>query len=55
MGEKKGSGLGIVGFDTYEFVVADVERSHRFYSQMLDVPETARLDEREAAKRGENA
>jgi len=51
----KGSGLGIVGYDTYEFVVADAERSRRFYSQMMDVPEVARLDEREAARRGEDA
>jgi 4-hydroxyphenylpyruvate dioxygenase len=57
MGEKKvqGSGLGIVGYDTYEFVVADVERSRRFYREMMDVPEVARLDEREAARRGEDA
>ena len=57
MGDKKdkGSGLGIVGYDTYEFVVADVERSHKFYTQMMDVPATARLDEREAARRGEDA
>jgi len=57
MGEKKGkvSGLGIVGYDAYEFVVADVERSRRFYSEMMDVPEIARLDEREAARRGEDA
>ncbi len=51
----KGSGVGIVGYDTYEFVVADVERSRRFYTRMMDVPEIARLDEREAARRGENA
>jgi 4-hydroxyphenylpyruvate dioxygenase len=57
MGEKKVqvSGLGIVGYDTYEFVVADVERSRRFYREMMDVPEVARLDEREAARRGEDA
>ena len=57
MGENtgKGTGLGIVGYDTYEFVVADAERSRRFYRQMMDVPEIARLDEREAARRGENA
>ena len=57
MGETKarGSGLGIVGYDAYEFVVADVERSRRFYRQMMDVPEVARLDEREAARRGEDA
>jgi 4-hydroxyphenylpyruvate dioxygenase len=51
----KGSGLGIVGYDTYEFVVADVERSRRFYRQMMDVPEVARLEERDAARRGEDA
>ena len=57
MGEKKArdSGLGIVGYDAYEFVVADIERSRRFYCQMMDVPEVARLDEREAARRGEDA
>jgi 4-hydroxyphenylpyruvate dioxygenase len=57
MGEKKGkvSGLGIVGYDTYEFVVADAERSRRFYREMMDVPEVARLDPREAARLGEDA
>jgi len=50
-----GSGLGIIGYDSYEFVVADVERSRRFYTEMMDVPEVARLDERAAAERGENA
>jgi 4-hydroxyphenylpyruvate dioxygenase len=57
MGEKngQGSGLGIVGYDTYEFVVADVERSRSFYTQMMDLPEMARLDEREATRRGEDA
>jgi 4-hydroxyphenylpyruvate dioxygenase len=57
MGEKKGkgSGLGIVGYDTYEFVVADTERSRKFYREMMDVPEVARLDPREAARRGEDA
>ena len=57
MTEKKGngSGLGIIGYDSYEFVVADVERSRRFYTEMMDVPEVARLDERSAAERGEDA
>jgi len=50
-----GSGLGIIGYDSYEFVVADVERSRRFYTEMMDVPEVARLDERAAAERGEDA
>ena len=52
---EKGSGLGIVGYDSYEFVVTDVERSRRFYSEMMDVAETARLSDREAAERGEQA
>ena len=55
MGESKGAGLGIVGYDSYEFVVADMERSRRFYTGMMDVPEVARLDERVAAERGEDA
>jgi 4-hydroxyphenylpyruvate dioxygenase len=55
MNDSKGSGLGIVGYDSYEFVVSDVERSRRFYTEMMDVPEAARLDERAAAERGEDA
>lgn len=51
----KGSGLGIVGYDSYEFVVTDIERSRRFYREMMDVAETARLSERHAADRGEQA
>lgn len=54
MTEHQGSGLGIVGYDSYEFVVTDMERSRRFYTEMMDVPETARLDERVAADRGED-
>jgi 4-hydroxyphenylpyruvate dioxygenase len=53
--QENGSGLGIIGYDSYEFVVADVERSRRFYTEMMDVPEVARLDERAAAERGEDA
>ena len=55
MTESKGSGLGIVGYDSYEFVVADAERSRRFYTEMMDVPAVAKLDERLAAERGEDA
>jgi 4-hydroxyphenylpyruvate dioxygenase len=53
--QENGSGLGIIGYDSYEFVVADVERSRRFYTEMMDVPEVARLDERAAAEQGEDA
>ncbi len=52
---EKGSGLGIVGYDDYEFVVGDIERSRNFYTRMMDVKEIARLGEREAASRGEDA
>ncbi|MDX2436440.1 MAG: VOC family protein [Acidobacteriota bacterium] len=52
---EKGSGLGIVGYDAYEFVVGDIERSRNFYTRMMDVKEIARLGEREAASRGEDA
>jgi 4-hydroxyphenylpyruvate dioxygenase len=55
MSETKGAGLGIVGYDSYEFVVKDVERSRRFYTEMMDVPEAARLDAGIAADRGEDA
>jgi len=55
MSARKGSGLGIVGYDSYEFVVTDADRSRRFYTEMMDVPEVARLDEGVAADRGEDA
>jgi 4-hydroxyphenylpyruvate dioxygenase len=54
MGES-GSGLGIIGYDAYEFVVADLERSQRFYTAMMDVAEVARLGEHAASERGEQA
>ncbi len=50
-----GSGLGIVGYDHYEFVVADLERSRRFYNRMMDVPEVARLAGGAVAEQGEHA
>lgn len=55
MSESNGAGLGILGYDSYEFVVGDFERSRRFYTEMMDVPEVARLDEKVAAERGEDA
>lgn len=51
----KGSGLGLIGYDLYEFVVSDLDRSRRFYSRMMDATESARLGERAAAERGETA
>ncbi|MCG6964821.1 MAG: VOC family protein [Acidobacteria bacterium] len=52
--KQAGSGLGIIGYDSYEFIVEDLERSRRFYTTMMDVPETGRLSERVAAERGEH-
>ena len=49
--DKSGSGLGILGYDSYEFVVTDLERSLKFYREMMDVPEVARLDERDQEQR----
>ncbi|MBP1620400.1 MAG: 4-hydroxyphenylpyruvate dioxygenase [Acidobacteria bacterium] len=50
-----GRGLGIVGWDSYEFVVADLERSRHFYTEQMLVPEAATLADNEAAARGERA
>ena len=50
-----GRGLGIVGWDSYEFIVADLERSRRFYTEQMLVPEAAALADGEAAARGERA
>lgn len=47
--------LGIVGWDAFHFIVADLERSRRFYNSMMKVPEVARLDPRHAAEQGEDA
>jgi 4-hydroxyphenylpyruvate dioxygenase len=47
--------LGIVGWDQYEYIVSDVERSRRFYTQNMSVPEVARLDSRRAGETGEDA
>ena len=52
-GNGRQTNLGIVGWDGYETIVHDLERSRRFYTQMMEVPEAGRLDAREAAARGE--
>jgi len=49
------SNLGIIGWDAFHFIVADLERSRRFYTTMMRVPEVARLDPRHAAEQGEDA
>jgi 4-hydroxyphenylpyruvate dioxygenase len=47
--------LGIVGWDAYEYTVNDLDRSRRFYAEMMKVPEIGRLSARSAAARGEDA
>lgn len=47
--------LGIIGYDVFEFIVHDIDRSRRFYKQMMDVAEVAALSPALAAERGEQA
>ena len=54
MSEHASAGLGLRGFDSFHFLVADIERSHQFYTKLLDWPLVARagrdLTERSAQK-----
>ncbi|MFI5168593.1 MAG: 4-hydroxyphenylpyruvate dioxygenase family protein [Thermoanaerobaculales bacterium] len=47
--------LGIVSWDAYEYIVSDFARCRRFYLEQMKVREVARLGDRAAAERGENA
>jgi 4-hydroxyphenylpyruvate dioxygenase len=47
--------LGIVGWDHYQYIVSDLDRSRRFYTQNMKVPEVAQLDPRRASETGEDA
>ena len=53
--KRKGSGLGIVGYDGYEFVVADLERSRSFYTEMMDMAERRGSTSEWPHQRGEDA
>ncbi len=56
MGEaERTTNLGIVGWDAYEYIVSDLERSKRFYTENMKVPEVATLDPGRAAETGEDA
>ena len=46
-------GLGIIGWDSFEYVVADLERARRFYRDKMDIPELGRMEERWGRDRGE--
>ncbi|HVN76476.1 MAG TPA: VOC family protein [Thermoanaerobaculaceae bacterium] len=46
--------LGIVGWDSYEYVVSDLARARQFYTGSMKIPEVARLDRALASERGED-
>lgn len=52
--EGRGSALGIVGWDLFEYAVEDLARSERFYREKMGLPVAARLGEDGAARRGED-
>ncbi|MCC6130548.1 MAG: VOC family protein [Acidobacteria bacterium] len=47
--------LGIIGYDSFHFIVNDLERSRRFYTQALGFTEVARASEAKVLRGGENA
>src|SRR5688572_9373793 len=55
MGNAKGSGLGIRAIDHVDFVVHDLPRSQRFYTERMDFAETARSGTRYEQETGERA
>ena len=42
MTKNESAGLGLLGFDSFHFLVSDIERSHQFYTKLLDWPLVAR-------------
>jgi 4-hydroxyphenylpyruvate dioxygenase len=49
------SGLGIIGWDPFEYIVEDLEEARRFYREKMGIDACARLDDHCAASRGEDA
>src|SRR5512140_268037 len=47
--------LGIVGYDSFHFIVNDLERSRRFYTEALGLTEVARARREKVEKGGEEA
>ncbi|MBL8113446.1 MAG: VOC family protein, partial [Acidobacteria bacterium] len=45
--------LGIIGYDSFHFIVSNLERSSRFYTEMLGFSEVARASEKKVEKGGE--
>jgi 4-hydroxyphenylpyruvate dioxygenase len=46
---------GITGFDSFHFVVEDLDRSRRFYSEVLDFPEVARASDELVERSGQQS
>jgi 4-hydroxyphenylpyruvate dioxygenase len=47
--------LGLLGYDSFHFVVEDLERSRRFYVDKLDFKEVARADPEHALRSGQQS
>jgi 4-hydroxyphenylpyruvate dioxygenase len=47
--------IGIVGYDSFHFVVSDLARSRRFYAEALGFSEVARADREKVERGGEEA
>jgi 4-hydroxyphenylpyruvate dioxygenase len=47
--------LGLVGYDSFHFIVSDLERSRRFYAEALGFTEVARASAAKAERGGEKA
>jgi 4-hydroxyphenylpyruvate dioxygenase len=50
-----GDALGIVGYDSFHFIVSDLARSRRFYRESLGFAEVARASARKRERGGEEA
>jgi len=42
MSVNESAGLGLLGFDSFHFLVSDIDRSDQFYTKLLDWPLVAR-------------
>ncbi|HWL89494.1 MAG TPA: VOC family protein [Polyangiaceae bacterium] len=49
------SGLGLIGFDSFHFVVENLERSRHFYTEVLDFKEVARAGDELIARSGQQS
>src|SRR5262245_16258308 len=47
--------IGIIGYDSFHFVVEDLDRSREFYTQKLDFKEVARSSDVLAERSGQQA